>query len=95
MGLREISSAAWAPVAPISRSVVRIADENGNPVFEPQVVVSTSAANEGALFRNDQPSKQYEYNLDLVGYLPGTYNASVLFLTNNEAVQSTNFVVTN
>ena len=82
-------------VAEALLSVVRIADENGNPVFEPQVVVSTSSANEGALFRNDQPSKQYEYNLDLAGYPLGTFSASVLFLSNNEAVQTTEFVVTN
>ena len=72
-------------------SVARIQDEEGMPVFEPIDVRSTSSANEfELLFRNENPSHQYIYNLDTTGYLSGIYSLTVVFL-GSEAESETTF----
>jgi len=72
-------------------SVERIADANGNAVFNPINIESTSAAGGDAQPLFVFGKNQYNFTLTISGLQPGLYAASVLFLSDNTTEQTTLF----
>jgi len=72
-------------------SVVKLFDPFGNVDYERKVADPSGSSNTPPLFRNG--GSVYIYDLQLTGYTPGTYQISVVFLTNNTTVQTIRFNV--
>jgi hypothetical protein len=71
-------------------SVARVEDAGGNLVFNPIDVLASGNSNTPPLFRNENnPNKQYIFNLDITGYAPGLYTVTVTFTSNNEVAKTT------
>jgi hypothetical protein len=69
-------------------SVAQIFDAQGNPVFVPATIAASGNSSPvQPLFKSDPTSKQYQFSLSLSGYAAGTYELTILFLSNNTSYQ--------